>query len=60
MKYKQVKAGDWEQPVRRGYKLCCCDCGLVHRVNFRIVKGKIQMQWWRANGATGHVRRHLK
>ena len=33
-----MKAGDWVQPIRRGYKVACCDCGLVHRVDFRLVK----------------------
>ncbi len=28
----------WVQPIRRGYKLACCDCGLVHDIDFRIVK----------------------
>ena len=38
MKFKSVKSGEWQQPIRRGYKLACCDCGLVHRLNFRLVK----------------------
>jgi hypothetical protein len=38
MKFKQVKSGEWQQPVRRGYLLACCDCGLVHRLNFRLAK----------------------
>ncbi len=30
MKYAQVYSGEWVQPVRKGYKMGCCDCGLVH------------------------------
>lgn len=26
----------WEYPVHRQYKLCCCDCGIVHNMNFQI------------------------
>lgn len=28
----------WVQPVMRNYLMACCDCGLVHRVSFRIIK----------------------
>jgi hypothetical protein len=26
------------EPIRRGYRLECCDCGLVHRLNFRLIR----------------------
>ena len=26
----------WFSPVRRGYRMKCCKCGLVHLVDFRI------------------------
>lgn len=38
MKYKQVQAGEWVQPRRKNYLMKCCDCGLVHRMNFRLLK----------------------
>jgi len=25
---------EWDQPVMRGYRMCCCDCGLVHDMEF--------------------------
>ena len=31
-------AGEWVQPIPRGYLLECCDCGLVHSFDFRVVK----------------------
>ena len=40
MKYYEPEAGEWVRPVKRGYKLACCDCGLVHRIRF-WVKGKV-------------------
>lgn len=55
--YQVAKDGEWIQPVRRGYLLACCDCGLVHRVNFRIRKGKIQFQAFRHPQATGAYRK---
>ena len=49
--FKVVEAGEWVQPIRRGYRMMCCDCGLVHRLNFRLVKWgrgrKIQFQAFR-------------
>lgn len=35
--YKKHKDGEWITPVLKGYKLSCCDCGLVHNMEFRIV-----------------------
>lgn len=29
---------DWQRPMMRGYRLGCCDCGLVHDIDFRVVK----------------------
>ncbi len=28
----------WIQPVMKGYKMGCCDCGLVHEVEFKVLK----------------------
>lgn len=40
---------DWIQPKKRGFVLACCDCGLSHRLQFRIVhKGKRQGIQFRA------------
>jgi hypothetical protein len=36
MRYERPSAGQWVQPIRRGYRLACCDCGLVHRMDFRM------------------------
>ena len=44
-RYDQVEdAGDgwttWIQPVMSGYKMACCDCGLVHDLDFKAVRVK--------------------
>lgn len=39
-KFKKVKSNKWEQPIMNGYLMKCCDCGLVHEVDFRIAYGK--------------------
>ena len=38
IEFKEVKAGHWETPVMHDYLMQCCDCGLVHRLNFRVIK----------------------
>jgi hypothetical protein len=62
IRYDDVVPGQWLQPIRRGYRLACCDCGLVHLVNFRTEKDKrgrhfIQVAFFRDERATGAMRR---
>lgn len=58
MKYVQVFDGDWIRPLtRRNHRMKCCDCGLVHVINFRLRKGKIEFQAFRDERATAQVRR---
>lgn len=35
-KYGQVKDGEEVAPQMKGYKMACCDCGLVHRLDFEV------------------------
>lgn len=42
-KYPRVKDGDVIFPDMDGYKMACCDCGLVHRVDFEVVKQKLNL-----------------
>lgn len=58
--YEKPEPYEWIQPIRKGYKLCCCDCGLVHKFEFRVSKGQIQFRGDRDNRATAMVRRHMK
>ena len=58
MKYTNSEEGEWIQPVTENYKLKCCDCGLVHTLNFRIEDEHIQFQAFRDNRSTGQVRRY--
>lgn len=60
MPYKTVKAGEWVQPVRNGYKMACCDCGLVHVLDFRLHQGKIQLRASRNERSTAQKRRYMK
>lgn len=36
--FEVVNSWQWVQPTRKGYKMKCCDCGLVHVMDFRIAK----------------------
>jgi hypothetical protein len=48
--YESVDDGDrmtihWEE---QGLNLCCCDCGLVHFIDFEVIDGDvIVMTFWR-------------
>ena len=39
-KFYRVTDGEWVRPRRRKYKLACCDCGLVHTLDFRLIANK--------------------
>lgn len=56
-KYIQAKDGEWIRPKRNGYKMMCCDCGLVHTFNFKVIKGRAIFQASRDNRATANTRR---
>ena len=55
--YERPNSNEWVQPVRKGYKMACCDCGLVHDIDFRIRKKRIQFRVRRNNRSTGQFRR---
>lgn len=45
IKFEQVYDGEWIEPTpQMGHKIKCCDCELIHTINFRVKKGKVQFQ----------------
>lgn len=28
----------WVEPIMKGYRMQCCDCGLVHEMQFKVVE----------------------
>ena len=60
MKYETPKEDEWVQPVEDGYKMACCDCGLVHELDFRVRYGRAQFRVRRNNRSTGQIRRWMK
>jgi len=59
-RYEEPEEGEWVQPMEEGYKMACCDCGKVHKVDFRVVDGRAQFRVFDASRSTGQVRRHMK
>lgn len=47
----------WVQPRMRKYFLVCCDCDLVHEMQFRVVGIKKLKVQFRARRAEGYTRR---
>jgi len=35
--YDVISYGEWTRPRMRDFREQCCDCGLIHRLDFRIV-----------------------
>lgn len=40
MRFKKMKVGrggwcEWQAPIMKGYLMKCCDCGLVHELEFQ-------------------------
>jgi hypothetical protein len=61
MKYVQVYDGDWIEPKpQRGHKMRCCDCSLIHKMDFRVKNGKVQFRPRRDKRATSAARRHAR
>ena len=58
--YYHVTDGELVQVPWKGGKDQCCDCGLVHTVNYKVIDGKLHVQVFRDPKATGGARRHKK
>lgn len=56
LRYEQAFDGAWMAVVRRAFRLQCCDCGLVHRFDFRLKDGAIELRAIRDGRATGGAR----
>lgn len=54
MKYKVVQNNEWVRPVMRGYRMKCCDCGLIHELDFKVLR------WGRGHKVKFRARRVMK
>jgi hypothetical protein len=59
-KYDQVHDGEWIRPTKRDYRERCCDCGLVHKITYRIRDGRVEFKAVRDKRATAASRRPFK
>ena len=51
---------DWIHPLS-GYRMACCDCGLVHDMQFRIDDlGQVNFRARRNTRSTGQLRRQMQ
>jgi hypothetical protein len=57
--YKHIEDGQWVRPQHEGFRLACCDCGLVHELNFRVVDGAVEVQAIREPRATRGLRKRM-
>ncbi len=46
VRFYQQSDGEWVQP-KRGFRMKCCDCGLVHRMEFRVRARRVQFRAFR-------------
>ncbi len=56
--YDQLEDGKWFRPIMKNFRDQCCDCGLVHWMNFRIKDGHVEFQVFRNGPATGGARKN--
>lgn len=58
VRYQTEEGGwcEWIQPIEKGYRMACCDCSLVHEMDFRIYEGRIQHRARRHERATAAMR----
>lgn len=56
-KYDKTKSNEWVYPVRKDFKMACCDCGLVHSFDFQIRNGQIRIRARRDDVQTEQLRK---
>jgi hypothetical protein len=54
-RYEEPEEGEWVQPVEEGYMIACCNCGKVHRIDFRAVRGRAQFRVFDAPRSAGQI-----
>ena len=57
---RRLQKSEWIQPIKKNYKFVCCDCDLVHKIDFRICSGRVQFRTARDQQSTTQRRRHWK
>ena len=53
-----IVGDDWVVPTKKAHEEMCCDCGLVHIIDFRINEyGQIEYRVMRDDRTTAKIRR---
>lgn len=58
-RYPDVVDDDWFPVIKRGFRLRCCSCGLIHTIDFRESKNGQEIRIKRHEAATKAARRAL-
>ena len=58
--YLRTAANEWVYPPHNNFKMACCDCGLVHVLDFRSDAGVVRFRARRDNRATAALRRERR
>lgn len=53
----QLNDGEWVETNAFDSLIVCCDCGLSHRLQFKLVDGKLYERWTRDPAETRRQRR---
>jgi len=59
-RYPYAEEGAWHVLRWRAHRFVCCDCGLLHVLDFRVVGKQLQMRAFRDQRATGQLRRWMR
>ena len=60
LSYDVISYGEWTRPRMRNFREQCCDCGLIHRLDFRIVDDKVEFRTRRDDRAIAAARRTFR
>lgn len=44
VRFKKIKDNEWFIPTMDDHRIACCDCGLIHSVDFKIKDGRVHMR----------------
>ena len=59
-KYKQIFDGEWiDVTDPKGTNMACCDCGLVHHEDYKIVNGRILRRLFVDKHRTSYIRKKM-
>lgn len=59
-RYYHVTDNEEIEVALKDFKLICCSCNLVHKINFRIKKGRLFLKFKLDNRSTASFRRKKK